>query len=178
MCADVSPTGVTVRLRQAVRAVVADPTDRVLLCRWHFEDPDGPVDIWGLPGGGVDPGESPADALRRELREETGLLLEEPGPVVAHRRHRTPMRSTDGQQWDGQEEWFYVLRVHAFDPHGSMSAEELATENVTGLTWFTLDEVNALSGSPATYTAPRSLADFLRTMLTRGDDAAVVEVEE
>ena len=36
--------------------------------------------------------------------------------------------------WNGQVEWFYVLRVDAFEPHGSMSAEELATENVTGMT--------------------------------------------
>ena len=39
-----------------------------------------------LPGGGIDPGESPATALHREVFEETGWLIAAPRRVGAFRR--------------------------------------------------------------------------------------------
>ena len=48
-------------------AVIFDHQRRVLLC--HRRD----LDIWNLPGGGVESGELPTEAVVREVKEETGL---------------------------------------------------------------------------------------------------------
>ena len=54
--------------------------DRILLCRHE----KGTKEYWLLPGGGVNAGESLADALHRELQEEVGIDDELPleGPVA------------------------------------------------------------------------------------------------
>jgi len=57
------------RIRPAARAIVLDPDDRILLVRFEF--PDGM--FWATPGGGIEPGETPEEAVRRELAEEAWL---------------------------------------------------------------------------------------------------------
>jgi ADP-ribose pyrophosphatase YjhB (NUDIX family) len=62
------------RVRVAAYAVVRDADERVLLC--HIHPSVGVGDVWTLPGGGLEFGESPARAALRELEEETGLVGE------------------------------------------------------------------------------------------------------
>ena len=58
------------RVRVAAYALSQDDQGRVLLC--HIAPSVGAGDVWTLPGGGLDFGESPASAVIRELAEETG----------------------------------------------------------------------------------------------------------
>ncbi|WOF23089.1 NUDIX domain-containing protein [Microbacterium betulae] len=55
-------------LRVAAYAVITDERDQVLLSRWI----EGSKPAWTMPGGGMEPGEHPAQTCRREVKEETG----------------------------------------------------------------------------------------------------------
>jgi 8-oxo-dGTP diphosphatase len=55
-----------------VGAVVHDETGRLLLIRRGHAPHAG---SWSLPGGRVEPGETVAQAVEREVREETGLAV-------------------------------------------------------------------------------------------------------
>lgn len=64
--------------RDAVRVVLTDEGGRILL--FHAVTEDVPLPgWWELPGGGIDPGESYLAAAVREVREETGLVLDPAG---------------------------------------------------------------------------------------------------
>ncbi|MGY2084976.1 NUDIX domain-containing protein [Blastococcus sp. SYSU DS0539] len=55
-----------------VGAIVHDPAGRLLLVRRRNEPGRG---LWSVPGGRVEPGETVATAVEREVLEETGLRV-------------------------------------------------------------------------------------------------------
>jgi 8-oxo-dGTP pyrophosphatase MutT (NUDIX family) len=56
-----------------VAAVIRDAEGRVLLVEQR--GPEDPASTWLIPGGQIEPGESPVEAVIREVLEETGLVV-------------------------------------------------------------------------------------------------------
>ena len=93
------------RERPSSRLLVTDPRERILLFR--FEHSQGALagqQFWATPGGGLDPGESYAQAACRELLEETGLVVDDPGPEVGQRI--VTFRMPDGEMVRSDERYF------------------------------------------------------------------------
>lgn len=89
-------------LRPAARILLLDGAGRVLLFRF---DPDDRPPFWCTPCGAVDPGESYADAARRELLEECGIACD-PGPEIA--RRQVEFTTIEGVAVSADERYFCV----------------------------------------------------------------------
>ena len=72
------------RFMVTVGAVILDERGRVMLLNHEFRTGSG----WGIPGGFIERGEQPLEALRRELHEEVGVELDAPELVHVRTLHR------------------------------------------------------------------------------------------
>lgn len=126
--------------RRAARVLLVDADGRILL--QHCCDPAAPAagSWWNTTGGGIDDGETPAQAAARELVEETGLRVDaaELGPVV----HQRLTRFDFGGASYAQSEDYFLLRTAAFEavPTAHSDLELVA---VLGMRWWTLDELRS-----------------------------------
>jgi ADP-ribose pyrophosphatase YjhB (NUDIX family) len=146
-------------LRHSVRAIVLDEDDRILLCRFTLPERV----VWAAPGGGIESGETPQAALRRELNEEIGLVIDEMPPHVWHRRVVAPGHMSG---YDGLIEDYFLIRTAAFQPNGALSRDELAAENISEFRWWRLTEITAYQGPD--FFGPRDLAGPLTRLIKDG----------
>ena len=70
-----------VKHRTVVVGLVRNAEGELLLCRMSDDRGVFPGQ-WGLPGGGIEPGERMEEALHREIREETGLEITRLEPAL------------------------------------------------------------------------------------------------
>ena len=96
-----------------------------------------PAGWWALPGGGVDHGESPHDAVERELYEETGLRALSRRLVDVHDVHTVaPGRG------DKYEDFHGVLLLYAIDVYPAITPRVVEQDGTTDLVrWVPLDEL-------------------------------------
>jgi ADP-ribose pyrophosphatase YjhB (NUDIX family) len=102
-----------------VNAIVEGADGRILLVRHTY------MPGWQLPGGGVNSGEPPADAILRELREEIGLIDSAPPELIGLFTRRFA--------WIGNVIALYRVRnaTYAFKPNHEIS--EITTTDLANL---------------------------------------------
>jgi 8-oxo-dGTP diphosphatase len=129
-----------------VGAVLVDslnaPT-RVLACR--RTRPAAIAGRWEFPGGKVEPGETPAAALMRELAEELSVAVDI-GPEL----------TDDGARWPIDERYELALFLAV------ATGEPVAEHDHDALRWLGVDELDGVDWLPSDRQAIPALAALLR----------------
>lgn len=150
-------------VRDAARVILLDADDRVLLVRGH--DVDQPERSWWFTiGGGIDAGETAAQAAARELAEECGILLAPEdllGPVGSRTAEFDFYSRTVRQH-----ETFFLHRLRDHAPEAADSGwTETEHEMLDELRWWDLGEL-ALVGIEV---FPTRLVPIVRTLISELD---------
>jgi 8-oxo-dGTP pyrophosphatase MutT (NUDIX family) len=153
-------------VRQAVRALIVDSSDRLLLFRGKLPDR---VPWWFAPGGGVEPGESDAAAIVREIAEETGLVIDVDTllPPVWTRDYVFRWQDRDERHL---ERFFLVRTGEPVIDTAGLDAEEASV--VREYRWWSLDEM-ASSGERF---SPIRMAALIAPLLAGETAREIVEV--
>ncbi len=134
--------GLPLPRREAARGLIVNPRGEALLMQYagglspHFLAL-GHHHFWATPGGALKEDESFETALRREICEETGLILPgDVGPVVATREF--PMEL--GDDWQQAVERYFLIETKEFTP----APQKLTPEekvHLLGWRWWSADEI-------------------------------------
>lgn len=161
--------------RHTARLILFNDSNHLLLFRGG--DPARPeAGSWGFtPGGGVARGESAEEAARRELREETGLEVQNVGPVVLHLDIE---HDFEGVRYLQKEDYF-IVRCTKFEvsDSGWTDGERRVVEEHR---WWSVDDLR----TTAETVYPVGLAAFLEGLeeshsrrLDKTDDSHGIRIE-
>jgi 8-oxo-dGTP pyrophosphatase MutT (NUDIX family) len=160
---DLDPQALPTVRRTAVRLVVLDADGRVLLL--HVRDLSNPHfgELWELPGGGMEPEETFAQAAVRELREETGIEVDA-GSIEAPRWHRDVSYVYRGVHRQQREAIAAVRLSESAPPIRDSQRFGDEKEDVFGAAWWSVQEI----ATSIERFYPKSLAAVLPAFL-RGE---------
>lgn len=112
------------RKRTIAQGVLRDPHGRVLVCELSYKRE------WDLPGGVVDPGESPATCVEREIQEELGIEVRA-GRLLAV-NWLPPWRG-----WDDALLYLFDLGVHGA---GELDPALFLRREIAGAHWLSVPD--------------------------------------
>jgi len=144
--------------RVAGRVLLLDDADRVLLIE-NTVDVGASATHWITPGGGADPGETPAQAAARELYEELGVRIEL--APDAEPDHTDREQFTFNGRWYDQTNHYFVRRLEPGTPVVAQGVDEIERSVLVGERWWTIAELR--SSDAVVY--PVGLADLLGRLL-------------
>lgn len=128
------------RRRPSSRLLVLDPAGCLLLFRFaHQHGALAGHTFWATPGGGLEPGETFAEAAIRELKEKTGIAVDSIGDPVARREF--VMTMPDGEQVVADEQFFVVIVEEQRVLRDRWTTLEV--EVMTDHNWWTADALKA-----------------------------------
>lgn len=146
--------------RRAGRVIVVASRSHVLLL--HGNDPTNPNEgsWWITPGGGLEPGESTADAARRELAEETGFLCEPLSEVVFQREAVFEFHHVIYEQ----SEDFYLVHIDEPFAVDTSAHSQIERQTLFECRWWPIEELRATSEA----VFPENLPDLLAAANRQG----------
>lgn len=148
--------------RDTARLIVLDPQDRLLLMRIPASDASDP-ELWVTLGGRIESGETVLEAAARELREETGIVDADLGPVVWYGEQVLEVAGRSRHL----RESFVLARCTSAATLTDAGWTPEEREVIAEMRWWSLAEMDATTGT----VKPPKLAEHLRALLDAGTTA-------
>lgn len=154
----------TYTVRHSARAILLTPAHSILLMRMRF--PWRADDVWLLPGGGIEKGETAIEAVRREVQEETGATNIEIGPEVWVQDCVVEETTTRMKQR------FFLVRTPEYAPQVTplIGQEALWLQEYR---WWPVDDLTVVK--PTVH--PEKLGPAILQLITHGAPAEPIDVD-